>query len=646
MRKEAVNTFTEGLIKDLHPLNTPANVLTDALNATLVTYDGNEFILQNDVGNGRVETARLPSGYIPVGVTEYGGIIYVASYNPLTGKSQLGSFPSPERQISTEELGKRFGISTNINTNNAYVRLDIYDESKSDLYRLNPGDKFILASSGISNYFSSVYKGILEIHIGIVDKENNITYIEDDLTEPYILDTNNIETNTNWQVFTSKTSGYLTIIVELLSIDTFNVSRDISLLSVDNGSSKTNTNPKFGVTFNGNYTTSSNIRVEQFKMESNMNSSPIYSTTSLKLGMEDFGKTDVLNYTITPICKYGELSSFASSGIIDFSTLGTGYCKLTDWKYYVDNNSVKLTWGLDFDPVKYLKVRQIKFTFFDLQNGLAPVKFAPESGSNNAISYYTCGYKDNYNGTFMENIPFQKSGSNLYGVLGNRAYFVTIDIEFVNKSNHEISPMRYCRMLFTTGIFNQQFVEGVVKDFKELNYPANFTISATSEVTNSDITPSDNTNTSNLLDQLKGDEKVSAVKEVVYSVNSEISIEAELINDKSFGKLNYKVFLSGDSESTTDYGLAITVQNITNDDVEVTGTGGVGGNSLENMNELDTMMKTRYPNDKNPMGTVDTEKIKIERSEDIFNIIIPGYIRRGIISSGSIQEETSVKGKN
>lgn len=197
MRKETVNTFTEGLIKDLHPLNTPANVLTDALNATLVTYDGNEFILQNDVGNGRVETARLPSGYIPVGVTEYGGIIYVASYNPLTGKSQLGSFPSPERQISTEELGRNFATSTNINTNNAYVRLDIYDENKKNLYRLNPGDKFIIASSGISKYFSGSYEGILKIHIGIVDKENNITYIEEDLENPYIIDTNDIETNTN-----------------------------------------------------------------------------------------------------------------------------------------------------------------------------------------------------------------------------------------------------------------------------------------------------------------------------------------------------------------------------------------------------------------------------------------------------------------
>ena len=103
MKNVAVNTFTEGLIKDLHPLNTPSNVLTDALNATLITYDGNEYILQNDVGNGRVETARLPSGYIPVGLKEYGGIIYIASYNPLTGKSQLGSFPSPERNIESDE---------------------------------------------------------------------------------------------------------------------------------------------------------------------------------------------------------------------------------------------------------------------------------------------------------------------------------------------------------------------------------------------------------------------------------------------------------------------------------------------------------------------------------------------------------------
>ena len=41
-------------------------------------------MLQNDMGNGRVETAFLPPGYVPVGMKEHGGIIYVASYNPIT----------------------------------------------------------------------------------------------------------------------------------------------------------------------------------------------------------------------------------------------------------------------------------------------------------------------------------------------------------------------------------------------------------------------------------------------------------------------------------------------------------------------------------------------------------------------------------
>jgi len=87
MRKEATNTFGEGLIMDLNPLTTPNNVLTSCLNGTIITYNGNEYVLQNDMGNGRVETAYLPAGYVPVGVTEFGGIVYVVSYNPQLDKS-------------------------------------------------------------------------------------------------------------------------------------------------------------------------------------------------------------------------------------------------------------------------------------------------------------------------------------------------------------------------------------------------------------------------------------------------------------------------------------------------------------------------------------------------------------------------------
>ena len=83
----AKNSFAEGLIMDFTPENTQATSMTSALNATLITFNGNEMALQNDMGNGRVETARLPSGYVPIGTCEFGDIIYIVSYNPLTNKS-------------------------------------------------------------------------------------------------------------------------------------------------------------------------------------------------------------------------------------------------------------------------------------------------------------------------------------------------------------------------------------------------------------------------------------------------------------------------------------------------------------------------------------------------------------------------------
>ena len=68
-KSSTVNTVNEGLVMDLNPVVTPNNVLTNCLNGTLVTFNGNENVLQNDMGNGRVGTAYLPEGYIPLGTT-------------------------------------------------------------------------------------------------------------------------------------------------------------------------------------------------------------------------------------------------------------------------------------------------------------------------------------------------------------------------------------------------------------------------------------------------------------------------------------------------------------------------------------------------------------------------------------------------
>ena len=49
--RKATNRFTKGLVMDFSPENTKNELLTHALNATLLTFNGNELSLQNDMGN-------------------------------------------------------------------------------------------------------------------------------------------------------------------------------------------------------------------------------------------------------------------------------------------------------------------------------------------------------------------------------------------------------------------------------------------------------------------------------------------------------------------------------------------------------------------------------------------------------------------
>ena len=128
MSKQAVNTFKQGLVMDLNPLANDNKSLTNALNATFITQNGNELMLQNDMGNGRINRVRLDDGYIPVGIKEYGGIIYVASYNPKTGKGQIGSFPYPK----LEWEGSDFRDSTNIVLDQLYGDVSIKAKSQTD----------------------------------------------------------------------------------------------------------------------------------------------------------------------------------------------------------------------------------------------------------------------------------------------------------------------------------------------------------------------------------------------------------------------------------------------------------------------------------------------------------------------------------
>lgn len=158
--EQTQNTFTSGLQMDTHPMQQGQDTLTDALNATFVTMNGNEIVLQNDMGNAKVQNAYLPKGYVPVGMKEYGGVIYVASYNPLTDRSQIGSFPSPQRRFFEKSEGggacfnpgESFLNETELKTRSVLIPI------KGDKV-LRAGDKFILYFDGsgcdFKNYISN-----------------------------------------------------------------------------------------------------------------------------------------------------------------------------------------------------------------------------------------------------------------------------------------------------------------------------------------------------------------------------------------------------------------------------------------------------------------------------------------------------------
>lgn len=182
--EQATNQFLKGLQQDTHPMMQGNDTLTDALNATFITMNGNEVALQNDMGNRRIDNAYLPSGYQPVGIKEHGGIIYIAAYNPITNRSQIGSFPSPERKISTEDesdLGGSIKLESLLDTSKNSNLYDLPCVTKDTILvpltkdtSLHAGDKFVVKgnvqseSDNISNYYNTISVNIN----GEVDKEN------------------------------------------------------------------------------------------------------------------------------------------------------------------------------------------------------------------------------------------------------------------------------------------------------------------------------------------------------------------------------------------------------------------------------------------------------------------------------------------
>lgn len=241
--KKVSNTFNKGLIMDVSPLSTTGDSLSDCLNGTFCTMNGDELVLQNDMGNGRVQTAYLPKGYIPIGTTQLGGIIYIASYNPFTNKCQIGSFPSPQRTSDKrDKLEKEIPLDKDENI----IRVVLSDEI------FKPGDKFYLTIPGQYMQYkyteslpeikvetenkseaeiqaeikkakiAYVKNHFLKFSVAIISEEAQIIKLNEDpiIEEPK----NNTEDDftkdiNKFKVCTSKISGKLILIIERVTFD-------------------------------------------------------------------------------------------------------------------------------------------------------------------------------------------------------------------------------------------------------------------------------------------------------------------------------------------------------------------------------------------------------------------------------------------
>ena len=513
-RSETTNTFSDGLVMDVSPLVTPNNVMCNALNATLLTFNGNEYVLQNDMGNGRVETAYLPQGYVPIGTASLGGIIYIVSYNPLENKCQIGCFPSPERNIASEEVAQTTNILSNDqfvdgqgNIKSALIKINLLDK------KLNPGDKYIVYTTNnclesnkdsITDYGSTTnvigdLPKLLRLHLVSIDTENKITYLDSSLkwySNNYFipnleeqsgvpnLDEYRSLTSSAYNIFNSKVSGKLCILAELETIDSFSCTWDAVILNNDeenksslikfitswNSNNLDYINPKYVILTECDYNGVSKTVEENYGYEitqEDINNNKNNQETKIDVGTFVYDPNSLnqttLNYEVTPAMSFGKLTYLATRGIINFSELGSGKIELSEWRYFVQDNSFLLSWGLVAYPEINKEIAGVEFKF---------IPYDVDINNTSKIATYSISGRQSYSGNFTETINLDNTqGSYKLDevIWKNKLYLVQITVKYRRKGSEDDSEYKYyTRWLYTTPIFNQSYLDSTITDFDSL----------------------------------------------------------------------------------------------------------------------------------------------------------------------------------
>lgn len=168
--KNTTNVFLKGMRSDMHPLSTSQQEYTDALNATLITFNGNEQMMQNDMGNTKIQDSKtgnlmsLREGFVPVGLKEHGGIMYIASVNK-DGVGEIGTIPSPVIRYNKQKDYKHtVDIDWSATPSSPSSLYKITDE------KLHTGDKFATILQLVDDQ--------TDININYIDPSGNILSLQ------------------------------------------------------------------------------------------------------------------------------------------------------------------------------------------------------------------------------------------------------------------------------------------------------------------------------------------------------------------------------------------------------------------------------------------------------------------------------------
>ena len=527
MRKETINTFSDGMSLDLNPLGTPAKTLTNCLNGTLITYNGNELTLQNDMGNVPVGTAQLPHGYVPVGMKEYGGIIYVASYNPETGKGQLGCFPSPQ-QIYTSEAAQ-----TVLNINLQKIFVDLYtnsgipiinfNEFKTEIFKdtiteepriFTSGDTFIIkVEDNLSSLFrQAIDENIITLKLCVIPINGNDIIDLSDCNNNYLkLYKDKSEYKDLWIFQNSGTiyedidkklpfetiineyrqylqsyppnigQGTLEVIIEFNTFKLFNLYKNIvkendsyKVQFIGQGETDdldecnpVNEASLIQMILVGQIDNSSNHNIYDFKEIQSSSSSNSLEAETL---FNTITPNQTLYYDILPGTKWGVLtSSFLKSGQLSYEFINSNQNKIVNWNFEINKSEALIKWSYIYINNSSKEVDHMRFVCIPLDQVL------DENGDGkqkNIIDKMYVSGSTTYNGQYIYKIKKPYYSGDFEDVFPiddthlekEYIYLCRLDIIY---TNGQVENANDYKLLYTGTFFNDKNIQ----DFNYTNRP-------------------------------------------------------------------------------------------------------------------------------------------------------------------------------